>query len=30
VKWLLNVGKNVDKAEGYSQYTIETAIYQID
>jgi integrase len=30
VDWLLNIGKNVNKAEGYSKYTVETSIYQID
>ena len=30
VDWLLNIGKNVDKAEGYSSHTVETAVYQID
>lgn len=30
IRWLLSVGKNVDKAEGYSKHTIKTAVYQID
>jgi len=30
VRWLLNMGKNPDKAEGYSRHTVDTAAYQID
>ena len=30
VDWLLNIGKNPDKAQGYSHYTVKTAVYQID
>jgi hypothetical protein len=30
VDWLLNIGKNPDKAQGYSNYTVKTAVYQID
>ncbi|WP_303704020.1 hypothetical protein [Haloquadratum walsbyi] len=30
VDWLLNVGKKPDKAQGYSNYTVKTAVYQID
>ncbi len=30
VRWLLNSGKNMEKAEGYSKHTVKTAVYQID
>jgi hypothetical protein len=30
IKWLLNVGKDPERAEGYSEATIDTSAYQID
>jgi len=30
VKWMLNVGKDPKRAEGYSEATADTAVYQVD